>query len=578
MKREVRLPRIVSGAAGLLVFVAAALPRASDTTVIKLTDVAPQAGLTLRNVHGDLTKDYILDTNGNGAAWFDYDNDEDLDLLIVNGSTRDRIKQGGDPMVALYRNDGKGHFTDVTAGSGLSARGWGMGACVADFDNDGFEDVYVTAFGPNVLYHNNGNGTFTDVTRRAGVGDARWSTGCAFGDYNRDGNIDLFVANYLAFDERKIPKRGASSNCRYMSVEVFCGPVGLPVESNILYRNNGDGTFTDVTQSAGIKDKGSYGFGVLFSDLNEDGWPDIFVANDSVPSVFFRNNHDGTFTDDGLVSGLALSGDGRKQAGMGVDAGDYDGDGHLDIIVSHFSEDYHTLYENSGRGLFTDVSYKTGIAVAPLRYMGWGVGFVDIDNDGLLDIFVANGHVFPEIDRYGGGTTFLQRKQLFHNMGNKRFKEIATEVGGGLIVEKSSRGAAFGDYDNDGDIDILVVNMNDRPTLLRNETTGGNHWISIRTVGGATPLPGGMKSNRDGIGARIRLTAGGRTETVEVRSGGSYLSQNDSRAHFGLGNAVRVDRVEIAWPSGRVETIGGLPVDRFYVAREGQGIRPIVAR
>ena len=554
-------------------FCASLLLAATSPAAIKLVDVAADAGVTLLNVHGDASKDYIVDTNGNGAAFFDYDNDDNLDILLVNGSTRARLPAGGDPMVALYHNDGKGHFADVTGRSGLSARGWGMGTCVADVDNDGFEDVYVTAFGPNVLYHNNGNGTFTDVTRRAGVGDSRWSTGCAFGDYNRDGFVDLFVANYVAFDQQTIPKRGASPSCRYMGADVFCGPRGLPVVSNSLYRNNGDGTFTDVTQQAGIKDKGSYGFGVLFSDFDEDGWPDIFVANDSVPSTLFRNNHDGTFTDRGLASGLALSGDGRAQAGMGVDAGDYDGDGHLDLIVTHFSEDYHTLYENSGRGLFTDASYRAGIATPPLRYMGWGVGFLDVDNDGLLDIFVANGHVYPEIDRVGGGTRFLQRKQLFLNLGNKRFREVGAEAGGGIAIEKSSRGAAFGDYDNDGDIDVLVVNMNDRPTLLRNDTISGNHWITVRAAGavrrGAAPT-----SSRDAIGARVRATIGGHTQVAEVRSGGSYLSHNDSRIHFGLGSATRIDRLEIVWPSGRVDTAADLPVDRFYVAKEGE---PIIA-
>jgi enediyne biosynthesis protein E4 len=551
---------------------------AAPAETIRMVDVAAEAGLTLLNVHGDASKDYILDTNGNGAAIFDYDNDSRRDILIVNGSTREHIRRGGDPMLALYRNEGKGHFRDVTTGSGLSARGWGMGTCVADVDNDGFEDVYVTAFGPNVLYHNNGNGTFTDVTRRAGVGDARWGSGCAFGDYNRDGNLDLFVANYLAFDETKIPKRGQSSECRYMGFDVMCGPRGLPAVSNVLYRNNGDGTFTDVSEAAGIKDKGAYALGVLFSDLTEDGWPDIFVANDSVPSLMFRNNHDGTFTDDGLVSGLALGGDGRPRAGMGVDAGDYDGDGHLDIIVSHFSEDYHALYQNSGHGLFTDVSYQAGIAVPPLRYLGWGAGFLDVDNDGLPDIFVANGHVYPGVDRFGGGTTFLQRNQLFHNLGNKRFKEIGAEVGGGLAIRKSSRGAAFGDYDNDGDIDVVVVNIDDRPTLLRNDTASGNHWITLQLEGDAGKSGPGPKSSRDAVGARVRLEAGGRAQVAEVRAGGSYLSSNDARQHFGLGPAARVERVEITWPSGRVETVSGLPADRFYLAREGQGVTPVAVR
>ncbi len=474
-------------------------------------------------------------------------------------------------MVALYRNDGGGHFTDATARSGMAARGWGMGTCVADIDNDGFDDVYVTAFGPNVLYRNNGNGTFADITQRARVGDARWSTGCAFGDYDRDGFVDLFVANYVAFDAQKIPKRGTSAGCRYMGVETFCGPRGLPAEQSVLYHNNGDGTFTDVTEAAHVRQPGAYSFGVLFSDLDDDGWPDIFVANDSVPSFLFHNNHDGTFTERGLVSGVALSGDGRAQAGMGVDAGDYDGDGRLDLIVTHFSEDYHTLYEAGDRGVFTDVSYRAGLAAPPLRYMGWGTGFVDVDNDGWLDIFVANGHVYPDIGAHGLGTTFRQRPQLFRNLGGRRFRDVAPDAGGALATEHSSRGAAFGDYDNDGDVDVLVVNMNERPSLLRNDTAGGGHWLSLK-------LAGGPKSNRDAIGARIRVTAGGRTQIAEVRSGGSYLSHNDTRAHFGLGDVARVERVEIRWPSGRIDTMTGLTADRFYLAREGQGVRTISSR
>ena len=351
---------------------------------------------------------------------------------------------------------------------------------------------------------------------------------------------------------------------------MFCGPVGLSGEPDVLFRNNGNGTFTDVTVRAGIKDPGRYGFGVLFSDLDDDGWPDIFVANDSVPNLFFRNKRDGTFSEDALVSGVALSGDGRAMASMGVDAGDYNGDGRLDIIVTTFAGEYNTLFENAGGGLFTDVTHLAGLGVAALPYLGWGVGFVDVDNDGLLDLFVANGHVYPSVDRQGRGSKFLQRKLLFRNLGNKRFSDVTDEVGGGLLLERSSRGAAFGDYDNDGDIDALVINLNDRPTLLRNDTVGNNHWMTVRLAG--------TKSNRDGIGAKVRVQAGGRSQMVEVRSGGSYLSHNDVRAHVGLGTAGRVDRIEIRWPSGTVDTADGLQVDRFYTAREGQGVRPIAAR
>jgi len=438
---------------------------------VKLVDVAAKAGITLLNVCGDVSKDFIVDANGSGVAWFDFDNDGNLDLLIVNGSSRERIRQGGDPMVALYRNDGKGHFEDVTVRSGLTRRGWGNGVCVADYDNDGFSDVYVSGIGGGALFHNNGNGTFSDVTRRARVGnDGRWGTGCAFGDYNRDGFVDLYVANYVKFNEEKIPRRGETAGCKFMVVDVYCGPKSLEGEPDVLYKNNGDGTFSDVTVSAHIKDPGYPGFGVLFSDLDNDGWPDIYVANDSAPHFLFHNNGDGTFADQGIVAGVALSGDGREQAGMGVDAGDYNGDGLLDLIVTNFSHDYNTLYENHAGGFFTDVSYRTGVARGSGPHMGWGVGFVDMDNDGRLDLFVANGHVYPQVDSHGIGTHYLQRKQLFTNLDGRQFKDVTNEVGGGLLIEKSSRGTAFGDYDNDGRIDVIVTNMNDRPTLLHNES------------------------------------------------------------------------------------------------------------
>jgi hypothetical protein len=554
-----------SAAAALALSLLAASPRAADFA-IRLVDVAAQSGITLLNICGGPAKDYIIDEVGSGAAWFDYDNDGNLDLLIVNGSTRERSKTGGDPLVALYRNDGNGRFTDVTARSGLVRRGWGMGVCVADYDNDGFDDLYVTsAVGGNALYRNNGNGTFVDVTRQAGVADAGWSTGCAFGDYDRDGNVDLYVAHYVKFDERAIAKRGETAGCRFMTVDVSCGPKGLKGEADVLFHNNGRGGFTDVTRAAGINDPGYYGFGVIFTDLDEDGWPDIFVANDSTPNFLFHNNRNGTFSETGLVAGVALSGDGREQSGMGVDAGDYNRDGHFGLVVTHFSHDYTTIYENSGKGFFTDASYTTGVAVGAGRYLGWGVGFVDFENAGRLDLFVSNGHIYPEVDTHGLGTKYRQRKQLFRNLGNKRFQEITEEVGDGLLLEKSSRGAAFGDYDNDGDIDVLVVNLDDRPTLLRNDTAGGNHWVTFQLDG--------TKSNRDGIGARIRVTANGSTQSAEIHAGGSYLSNNDRRAHFGLGAADRVQQVQIQWPSGLVESASNLPADRFYVAREGQGMR-----
>jgi hypothetical protein len=536
-----------------------AIAPSAQSTLVRFVDVAAEAGLDLVNVSGGASKDFIVDANGNGAAFFDYDNDRDLDALIVNGSTREHIATGGDPMVALYRSDGRGRFTDVTASSGFTRRGWGSGVCVGDYDNDEAPDVYITAFGPDVLWHNNGNGTFTDVTRRAAIDDTRWGTSCAFADYDRDGDLDLYVANYVKFDE-SIPARGTTANCRFMATDVFCGPKRLTGDADILYRNNGDGTFTDVTKAAGITDPGYYGFGVVFTDLNDDGWPDIYVANDSVPNLLFRNKKDGTFVEEGLISGAALSSDGRPQASMGVDAADYNGDGLPDLIVTNFSHDYNTLYENGPAGVFTDRSYATGIAATAGPYLGWGVKLADVDNDGRLDIFIANGHVYPEVDKHGLGTRYQQQKQLFLNEG-KRFRHVTKDVGGALVIEKSSRGAAFGDYDNDGDIDALVVNMNDTPTLLRNDTPRTRHWLTLRLVG--------TKSNRDAIGAKVIVEAAGRRQTAIIRGDGSYLSHSDVRAHFGLGEATKVSRVEIRWPSGLVQNVGALAVDQFYVLREG---------
>jgi hypothetical protein len=546
------------GVTALLVALLVMAPSAQSTSV-RFVDVAAEAGLDLVNVSGGPSKDFIVDANGNGAALFDYDNDRDLDALIVNGSTRERIAAGGDPMVALYRNDGSGHFANVTATSGFTRRGWGSGACVGDVDNDGAPDVYITAFGPDVMWRNNGKGSFLDVTRRAGIDDTQWGTSCAFADYDRDGDLDLYVANYVKFDE-SIPARGTTANCRFMATDVFCGPKRLTGDPDILYRNNGDGTFTDVTKSAGITDPGYYGFGVVFTDLNDDGWPDIYVANESVPNLLFKNRKDGTFVEEGLISGAALSSDGRPQAGMGVDAGDSNGDGLPDLIVTNFSHDYNTLYENGPAGVFTDRSYATGIATTAGPFLGWGVKLADFDNDGRLDVFIANGHVYPEVDKHGLGTRYHQPRQLFLNEG-KRFRHVTKEIGGALVVEKSSRGAAFGDVDNDGDIDVLVVNMNDTPTLLRNDTPRARHWITLRLVG--------AKSNRDAIGAKVIVEAAGRRQTTSIRGDGSYLSHSDMRAHFGLGEATMVNRIEIRWPSGVVQNVEALAVDQFYVVKEG---------
>jgi enediyne biosynthesis protein E4 len=533
----------------------------AQSTALRFTDVAADSGVRLLNIAGTREKDYVVDANGNGAAWFDFDVDGDLDALIVNGSTVEHLTGGqrGHQMVALYANEA-GRFTDVTRQAGLTRRGWGTGVCVADYDNDGFQDVYVTAIGTNVLWRNIGQGRFVATSQADDF--RRWSTGCAFGDYDRDGFVDLYVANYLQFDPVHTPKRGTPS-CRFMNIDTFCGPRPLTGERDTLYRNTGRGTFVDMTKQAGAVDPRYYGFGVLFTDLDDDGWPDIYVANDSVPNLYFRNRRDGTFVEEGLVAGLALSGDGREQAGMGVDAGDYDGDGDLDIVKTNFAQDHTTIYRNDGKGTFTDDSFRSGMAATLGPYLGWGVGLVDLDNDGWLDVFIANGHVYPDVARTGT-SAYKQKNQVFRNVGRGRFRHTTAEAGSGLQIEESSRGAAFGDYDNDGDVDVLVINMDAPPTLLRNDSAGG-HWLTVRLTG--------TKSNRDGIGARVTIDAGGRRQVAEVRSGGSYVSHNDMRPHFGLGTAGRVDRLTIRWPSGQVDTATGLEPDRFYEAREGAGIK-----
>jgi hypothetical protein len=549
--------RVRLAAAALLAATNLIVSRAADSP-FRLVDVAKESGLTLLNIAGTAAKSYLIDSTGNGAAFLDYDRDGNMDVLIVNGSSLSRFKSGGDPMVALYRNDGSGHFTDVTARSGLTRRGWGMGTCVADYDNDGFPDIYVTGLGSNVLWHNNGNGTFTATGQAT---DSGWSTGCAFGDYDRDGRVDLYVAHYLSMEWEKVAPNGERP-CKFMNIAVPCGPKPLKGEPDVLYRNMGNGTFLDVTKAAGVSIPGGhYGFSVLFTDLDDDGWPDIYVASDSVPSLFFRNLQNGTFAEQALRSGIAVSGDGREQAGMGVDVGDYDGDGRLDLIKTHFSQDYTTIYRNLGGGLFSDVSVSAGMRLGP--HLGWGVGFVDLDNDGRLDLFVSNGHVWSNIDATGT-STYLQKKQVYRNIGGGRFQDVTREVGGAVLEPKASRGTAFGDFDNDGDIDVLVVNNDERPTLLRNDTAGGR-WITVRLEGTA--------SNRDAIGAHVTIETAGARQVAEVRSGGSYISHNDTRVHFGLGARTKVDRLQIRWPSGRIETATDLVSNQFYVAREGSGVR-----
>lgn len=537
---------------------------------ITFVDVAKAAGVTHKTIFGsEKTNKYLLETTGCGVAFFDYDNDGWLDLFFVNGSRLDGFPKGREPMNHLYRNNRDGTFSDVTEQAGLAHTGWGQGACIGDYDNDGYEDLFVTYWGKNLLYHNNGDGTFTDVSEKAGVAGThtRWGSGCAFVDYDLDGKLDLFVANYCDGDPSTWPLP-ESGPCLYKGVLVACGPPGLVGGKNILYHNNGDGTFTDVSEKAGIlKENGTYGLGVLTGDFDNDGWPDIYVANDSQPSALYHNNHDGTFTDVGVMSGCAYSQDGKPQAGMGVAAADYDCDGWLDIFRTNFSEDTNSLYHNVGKAIFDDVTFPAGLGMNT-RHLNWGCGFTDLDNDGWADIFIASGHIYPEIDSLNIDIHYRETKTVYLNQGNGRFLEVSKQVGEAIQKPIAARGAAFGDFDNDGDIDVVINPVNDFPELLRSDPAGdnpgGNHWIKVRTIG--------TKSNRSGIGARILCVTGDHKQIDEVRSGGSWASQNDLRVHFGLGSAAKVDRLEIRWPSGQVDKVENLTADQLYYVQEAKGV------
>ncbi len=539
----------------------------SAASAVRFTNVGRAAGLSHETIYGGEEKNtYLLETTGCGVAFFDYDHDGWLDLFFVNGSRLEGFPKGQGPTDHLYKNNRDGTFTDVTAKAGLLRSGWGQGVCVGDYDNDGFDDLFVTCWGENVLYHNNGDGTFTDVSRKAGVAGSRtrWGTGCAFLDYDLDGHLDLFVANYIDLADFKNWPLPESGPCLFKGVTVACGPPGLPGGKNILYHNNGDGTFTDVSEQAGItRANGTYGLGVLVADFGNDGWPDIYVANDSQPSALYRNNHDGTFTDVGITAGCAYSQDGKPQAGMGVAAADYDCDGWLDIFKTNFSEDTSSLYHNTGHAVFDDVTFAAGLGMNT-RYLGWGCGFFDLDNDGWPDIFAANGHIYPEIKRLGLDIRYEEPKLVYYNLGNGRFKDVSKELGGALLEPVSSRGCAFGDFDNDGDVDVVVNPVNDRPQLLRCDSKTGNHWLKVRALG--------TRSNRSGIGARIKCVTGIHAQIDEVRSGGGYASQSDLRVHFGLGLATKADRIEIRWPSGQLDVLENIAADKLIYVQEGKGI------
>jgi hypothetical protein len=517
-------------------------------------NIASQAGL--RDVFpngGAKTKQYIIETTGSGIGWIDYDDDGLLDLFVLSG-------EGGTNR--MYHNEGRDRFRDVTDEVGLRSIGWAEGVCAGDYDNDGFTDLFVTYWGQNHLYRNIGGKRFEDVTERAHLKQdrVRYNTGCAFVDIDNDGKLDLFVANYLRFDPATTPHPGANPYCFYRGLAVNCGPRGLPFDRNILYRNNGDGTFSDISEASGVAAPvGHYSLGVLTGDFNEDGLTDIYVACDQTPSLLYINKGGSKFEEEGVLRGVAFDQNGRAMSGMGVAAADYAGDGHESIFRTNFSDEFETLYRNRGKGIFDDVTLDAGMG-QNTRYVGWGVGFFDFNNDGWKDLLLVNGHVFPEVDTLGIDVRYRDRAILYENLGNGKFRDVSREAGPALQEIHSARGAAFGDIDNDGAVEVAVNNQNEPPSLWKQSEKPPGHWVILQLTG--------RRANRSAIGARVRVTANGRTQLDEVRSGGSYLSQNDLRLHFGLGAARRVDRIEIEWPSGAHQTLLDVPADQVTVIEE----------
>ena len=533
-------------------------------------DVAQNAGISMLNVNGgEDTKKYIIETTGSGVAVIDYDQDGWPDLYFANGAPEGtgRTSAPGGPTGHLFHNNRDGTFTDVTHKAGLDvAGGWGQGACVGDYDNDGFPDLYVTYYGKNRLFHNERNGTFRESAESAGVaGTGRaWGTGCAFVDYDRDGKLDLIVANYVDFDVSKVPKPGQGVMCLWKGTPVMCGPRGLPSTPNVLYHNLGGGRFEDVSKSSGIeKTYAHFCFSASSIDYNHDGWPDLYIACDSTPSILYRNNKDGTFTDVAADAAVAYDEDGREQAGMGFTIGDFDGDGLEDIFKTNFSDDTSSLYRNNGDGTFTSRIFEAGLGLNT-KYLGWGTMFLDVDNDGRPDLLSVNGHVYPEVDTKHLGSTYKEPRLLYWNAGGGKFEDVSNQSGPGISAPASSRGLATADFWNDGRISAAVNNMNAKPMLLVNLAPNANHWLGISAVG--------TRSNHDGIGARVTVLVGGKKIVQEVRSGGSYVSNSDIRLHFGLGSATRIDGVDVEWPSGVEETFPVLAIDRVTKVTEGSGI------
>ena len=531
-------------------------------------DVASRAGLKMQNVNGGLNaKKFIIETTGSGVAIIDYDHDGWPDIFLVNGSTLEEIQSPGSrPTGHLFHNNHDGTFTDVTRKAGLDFAGWGQGACVGDYDNDGFDDLYVTYYGKNRLYHNQGNGTFQEVAGPAGVaGDgSAWGTGCAFVDYDRDGRLDLVVANYVLFDVKKAPKPGEGLMCVWKGTPVMCGPRGLESSPNLLYHNAGGGKFKDVSKSSGIeKTDGHYCFSISTLDYDDDGWPDIYVACDSTPSILYHNLKNGTFADVAAEVGVAFDENGREQAGMGSTVGDYDNDGRPDIFKTNFSDDSSSLYRNNGDGTYSATIFDAGLSLNT-RFLGWGTMFIDVDNDGNPDILSVNGHVYPEVDANHLGSTYREPRLFYRNEGGGKFRDLSAQCGPGCSEPQSSRGLAVADLWNDGRMSAVVNNMNGQPMLLVNQSANKNHWLGVASRG--------RKCNRDGIGAKVTVFAGDRKFVQEVRSGSSYISSSDLRLHFGLGNVKIVDRIEVRWPDGRAETFPGGNADRFVTLVEGGGL------
>jgi hypothetical protein len=549
-----------------------------DSGPIVFQDVTQAAGLgKWKHVMGTLEKKYILETDGSGVGLIDYDNDGWLDIYLVNGSTYKAL-DGLEPAphAALFHNNHDGTFTDVTAKAGVANDRWGFGVAIGDFDNDGWPDIFVANFGKNRLYRNNHDGTFTDVAEKAGVTLGNWSDGATWGDYDGDGRLDLFVSGYLHYDVKNQPTAGSGTVprafCQLRGAPVMCGPRGMQGEPDHLFHNNGDGTFTDVSVKAGVSDPGNYfGFTTVFADVNNDGKVDLLVANDSSPNYLYINKGDGTLEDESYVSGFALNKDGREIASMGLAVGDYRNNGMLDLLVTDFSDDYKVLYRNDGDLTFADVSDQVGIAEVPVPFLGWGAGLIDYDNDGWKDIFMVNGHVYPEVDRHDWGTTYAQRPLLFHSLKGQRFEYIPPVKGTGLAVVTSGRGAAFGDVFNDGKIDVVISPIDGPAVLLRNVNADTHHWVELK-LAGAGPTATSKGSPRDAMGATVYLTANGMRQREDVLSGGSFISSNDQRAHFGLGDAGDAGTAEIHWPSGAVETVKLPAVDRIYTVTEGHGI------